>query len=100
MLYTVQHKPFTMTASATMTIRVSSETKLKLERIVADTRRSKSFLAAEAISAYVDRELEIIEGIKRGMADAAAGRVVPHDEAMAEIDAIIEASEARRADKA
>ena len=89
-----------MTASTTMTIRVSSETKLKLERIAADTRRSKSFLAAEAVSAYVDRELDIIEGIKLGMADAAAGRVVPHDEAMAEIDAMIEAAEARRTGKA
>jgi predicted transcriptional regulator len=89
-----------MTASTTMTIRVSSETKLKLERIAADTRRSRSFLAAEAFSAYVDRELEIIEGIKRGVADAATGRVVPHDEAMAEIDAIIEAAEAKRAGNA
>jgi len=89
-----------MTATTTMTIRVSSETKLKLERIAADTRRSKSFLAAEAVSAYVDRELDIIEGIKLGMADAAAGRVVPHDEAMAEIDATIEAAEARRTSKA
>jgi predicted transcriptional regulator len=94
MLYTTQHKAFTMTT--TMTIRVSSETKLKLERIAADTRRSKSFLAAEAVSAYVDRELEIIEGIKRGMADAAAGRVVPHDDAMAEVDAVIEVVEANR----
>ncbi|BAV51885.1 CopG family transcriptional regulator [Mesorhizobium sp. 113-1-2] len=85
-----------MTTSTTMTIRVSSETKLKLERIAADTRRSKSFLAAEAVSAYVDRELEIIEGIKRGMADASAGRVVPHDDAMAEIDAVIEGVEANR----
>ncbi|TIT22411.1 MAG: CopG family transcriptional regulator [Mesorhizobium sp.] len=89
-----------MTASATMTIRVSSETKLKLEQIAAVTRRSKSFVAAEAVSAYVDRELEIIEGIKRGIADAAAGRVVPHDEAMSEIDAMIEAAEAKHADKA
>lgn len=89
-----------MTASTTMTIRVSSETRLKLERIAADTRRSKSFLAAEAVSAYVDRQLDIIEGIKRGMADAAPGHVVPHDEAMAEIDAIIEAAEAKRAGKA
>jgi predicted transcriptional regulator len=89
-----------MTASTTMTIRVSSETKLKLERIAADTRRSRSFLAAEAVSAYVDRELEIIEDIKRGVADAATGRVVPHDEAMAEIDAIIEAAEAKRAGNA
>ncbi|BCG89384.1 MULTISPECIES: CopG family ribbon-helix-helix protein [unclassified Mesorhizobium] len=85
-----------MTTSTTMTIRVSSETKLKLERIAADTRRSKSFLAAEAVSAYVDRELEIIEGIKRGMADAVAGSVVPHDDAMVEIDAVIEAVEAKR----
>ena len=80
-----------MTESTTMTIRVSCETKLKLERIAAETRRSKSFLAAEAVAAYVDREVEIIECIKHGMADAAVGRVVPHDEAMAEIDAVIEA---------
>jgi predicted transcriptional regulator len=89
-----------MTASTTMTIRVSPETKTKLERIAADTRRSKSFLAAEAVSAYVERELEIIDGIKRGMADAAAGRVVPHDEAMAELYAVIDAAEAKRAGKA
>lgn len=89
-----------MTASTTMTIRVSSETKQKLERIAADTRRSKSFLAAEAVSAYVDRELEIIEGIKRGMADAAAGLVVAHDEVMAEIDAIIKAAEEKHAGNA
>lgn len=86
-----------MTASTTMTIRVSPDTKLKLERIAADTRRSKSFLAAEAVSAYVERELEIIDGIKRGMADAVAGRVVPHGEAMAEIYAGIEVAEATRA---
>lgn len=89
-----------MTASTTMTIRVSPETKQKLERIAADTRRSKSFVAAEALSVYVDRELEIIEGIKRGMADAEAGRVMSHDEAMAEIEAVIEAVEAKRTGKA
>jgi len=73
----------TMAATETMTIRVSAETKRKLERIAAGTRRSKSFLAGEAVSAYVDRELEIIEGIKRGLADVGAGKIVPHDEVMA-----------------
>ncbi|MBK1866242.1 CopG family ribbon-helix-helix protein [Taklimakanibacter albus] len=78
-----------MTASTTMTIRVSTEVKRKLDRLASNTRRSKSYLAAEAVSAYVDRELEIIEGIKRGLADVQAGRVVPHDAAMTEIyDAI------------
>ena len=86
-----------MTASTTMTIRVSPETKTKLERIAADTRRSKSFLAAEAVSAYVERELEIIEGIKRGMADAAAGRVIPHAQAVAEMREVIEEAKRRKA---
>lgn len=89
-----------MTATTTMTIRVSPETKSKLERIAADTRRSKSFLAAEAVSAYVERELEIIDGIKRGLADMEAGRLVPHDEAMAELYAVIEAAEAVKDRKA
>lgn len=81
-----------MPASTTMTIRVSPEVKAKLGRIAADTRRSKSFLAGEAVAAYVDRELEIIEGVKRGLADMEAGRLVPHPEAMAEIYAAIEAA--------
>jgi predicted transcriptional regulator len=80
-----------------MTIRVSPETKSKLERIAADTRRSKSFLAAEAVSAYVERELEIIDGIKRGMADVAAGRVVPHEEVMAEARQIIADAKRKKA---
>ena len=88
-----------MAATETMTIRVSAETKRKLERIAASARRSKSFLAGEAVSTYVDRELEIIEGIKRGLADVEAGRVVPHDEAMAEIYAAIDAVEAERGRK-
>ena len=79
-----------MTASTTMTIRVRPEVKEKLERIAADTQRSKSFLAGEAIAAFVDRELEIIDGIKRARADVAAGRFVSHEQAIAEMRQVIE----------
>jgi predicted transcriptional regulator len=72
-----------------MTIRVSRETKQKLDRIASDTRRSKSFLAAEAVSAYVDRELEIIEGIKRGLTDVDADRTTSHEKVAAEARQII-----------
>jgi predicted transcriptional regulator len=85
-----------MTASTTMTIRVRPDVKEKLDRIAADTQRSKSFLAGEAVAAYVERELKIIDGIKRGMADVAAGRVVSHEEAMAEIYAVIEDAKAEK----
>ena len=39
----------------------------KLGRLAHNTRRSRSYLAAEAVESYVDRELEIIEGIQRGL---------------------------------
>lgn len=82
-----------MPASATMTIRLSSEIKEKLGRLAHDTRRTKSYLAGEAVSAYVQRELDIIDGIQNGMADVRDGRVVSHDQAMAEIDAVLNAAE-------
>ena len=86
-----------MTASTTMTIRVRPDVKEKLDRIANDTQRSKSFLAGEAVAAYVDRELEIIDGIKRGMADAAAGRVIPDAQAVAEMREVIAEAKRRKA---
>lgn len=79
-----------MPARTTMTIRVRPDVKEKLDRIAADTRQSKALLAGEAVAAYVERELEIIEGIKRGLADARAGRVVSHEQVMAEARQVIE----------
>jgi predicted transcriptional regulator len=82
-----------MSGSTTLSIRLSSDTKERLGRLAAATRRSRSFLAAEAVAAYVERESAIIEGIQRGLEDGAAGRVVPHDAAMDEVDALIDAVE-------
>ena len=79
-----------MTSSTTMSIRLSSETKAQLGLLATATRRSKSFLAAEAVAAYVAREQAIILGIEQGLADMQAGRIVPHEEAMAELDALID----------
>ena len=73
--------------STTLTVRLPSHLKDGLGRLAEHTRRSKSFLAGEAIAAYVARELEILEGIERGLDDMKSGRVVPHDEAMRRIRA-------------
>lgn len=79
-----------MPASTTLTIRLSPDTKAKLARLAEGTRRSRAFLAGEAVAAYVERELAIAEGIERGLADVEAGRLVAHEEAMAELYAVIE----------
>jgi predicted transcriptional regulator len=78
-----------MAASATMTIRVTPSLMEKLGRQAHDTRRTRSYLAAEAVESYVNRELQIIEGIQRGLADMTTGKVTPHNEAMDRIDAAI-----------
>lgn len=46
--------------------------------------------AAEAVETYVDRELAIIEGIERGLADVEAGRTVSHEDAMASLRQVID----------
>jgi len=43
------------------------------------------------VEAYVDRELAIIEGIERGLADVEAGRTVKHEDAMASVRRVIDA---------
>ena len=84
-----------MSATTTMTIRVPIETKERLDRLSQNTRRSRSFLAAEAVTRYVETEADIVDGIMRGIEDMKAGRTVSHEDAMAELQAIVD--EARRA---
>ena len=84
------------TTSTTLTVRLPPEVKERLGELAERTRRTKSFLAGEAIAGYVARELEIIEAIERGLEDVRAGRVVLHEEVMREIRGIIEAAEKRR----
>lgn len=79
-----------MTQAATMTIEVDADVKAKLDQLASDTRRSAASLAAEAVSAYVEHERRIVEDIKLALAELEAGEGIPHNEAMAEIDTLIE----------
>ncbi len=77
-------------ASTTLTVRMSPTTKAKLTALANRTDRSKSYLANDAIERYLERELGIVEGVERGLADMEAGRLVPHDDAMTQIRASID----------
>jgi len=85
-----------MSDSGTLTVRLSNRTKEQLAELAGRTRRTRSFLAAEAIADYVARELAIIEKIERGRADVRAGRVTPHDDVMRDARAIIKAARTER----
>ncbi len=82
-----------MDASTTLTVRLTTDVKEQLKKLADSTKRTKSFLAAQAIEAYVAREIKIIEGIQRGLEDMRQGRLVPHDKVMDDIDAMIDGIE-------
>jgi RHH-type transcriptional regulator, rel operon repressor / antitoxin RelB len=60
----------------TLSIRVDSETKKRLDAL---SRRSKSFLAAEAITAYVESEEWQLGEIQSVIAELESGQGVSHE---------------------
>ena len=79
-----------MAAKPILNIRLAPETLQRLDAIAAATRRTRSFIANEALEAWIARESAIIEDIRVGLEEARAGKVVPHERAMRDLDAAIE----------
>ena len=65
--------------SSTLSLRIDRETKKRLEALAKRSRRSKSFLAAEAIASYVEAESWQLNEIETGLGDLERGRTVRHD---------------------
>lgn len=85
-----------MPTSTTLTVRLPEKVKRQLGKLAQSTQRTKSFLAGEAIAGYVDRELEIIEGIKRGLKAMNEGRVVTSAAVRRRAEATIRAAGGKR----
>jgi predicted transcriptional regulator len=70
-----------MAKSAMMTVRLTPELSEKLDALARDTKRSKSYLASEAIASYIDRNAWQIAEIRKGLEEARSGGPgVPHGE--------------------
>ncbi len=59
--------------STTMTIRLESELKARLDQLAKATHRSKSFLASEAIREFIELNEWQIQEIKEAIKEADAG---------------------------
>ena len=68
-----------MSDSTTLTLRIDSAVKERLEDLARLTKRSKSSLAAEGIEAFVELEERQIEGIRKAIASLDHGAGVPHE---------------------
>jgi RHH-type rel operon transcriptional repressor/antitoxin RelB len=72
-----------MPDSTTITVRLDRSVKKRLEAAAARVRRSKSFLAAEAIEEYLAVQEWQIDAIRRGIEAADRGELVSHDQVKA-----------------
>ena len=62
-----------MSQSTTMTIRLEPELKSRLDKLSVATRRSKSFLAAEAVREFIELNEWQIEEIRDAVREADSG---------------------------
>jgi predicted transcriptional regulator len=63
----------------TLSIRLDSATKQRLDALAKRSQRSKSFLAAEAIAAYVEQEEWQIGEIHAAIGELDGGQAVSHE---------------------
>ena len=70
-----------MKASPTVTLafRVRREKAAALEKLAESTDRDKSWLLEQALDQYLVDQAWQIEALEEGIADADAGRMVPHE---------------------
>jgi RHH-type rel operon transcriptional repressor/antitoxin RelB len=69
-----------MSVSSTMTIRLENDLKDRLDKLASVTRRSKSFLAAEAVREFVELNEWQLEEIQSAIKEADSGDFATDDE--------------------
>jgi RHH-type rel operon transcriptional repressor/antitoxin RelB len=79
MLYTIKQE-MEFVPSTTFTLRVDAAVKKRLEKLAKNTGRSRSFLAAEAITEYLSVNEWQVAGIKTAMASLDRGKGIPHQQ--------------------
>jgi predicted transcriptional regulator len=72
-----------MKSSTTLTLRLDSATRKRLESLARSTKRSKSFLAGEAIAAYLEAQEWQLGEIRAGLSELDSGKKVSGDKVAA-----------------
>jgi RHH-type rel operon transcriptional repressor/antitoxin RelB len=85
-MFTTKHKDAEKMPSTTFTVRVDPTVKKRLEKLARSTGRTRSFLAADALSQYLDVNERHVAGIRKAVASLDRGQGVPHDQVKAWVD--------------
>jgi predicted transcriptional regulator len=66
-------------SSTTVSVRIDAAVKQRLEKLAKSTGRSRSFLAAEAITEYLDLNEWQVAGIEKAVASLDRGEGIAHE---------------------
>ena len=72
-----------------LTVRLNGGLKARLEALARSTKRSRSYLAAEAIAAYVELNEWQIGEIEAGIAELDSGQVISEEQAEKRYDSLL-----------
>lgn len=77
-------------ANTTITIRTDAEIAEKITALAQAMDRSRNWVIEEALRQYLENQVWQIEGIKKAIGSLDRGEGIPHEEVMAEMDALID----------
>ncbi|MGA2939912.1 MAG: CopG family ribbon-helix-helix protein [Syntrophobacteraceae bacterium] len=82
--------------STTITIRTDPDLAGKIAALALAMDRSRNWVIEEALKQYVETQMWQIEGIKAAIASVDKGGGIPHEQVMAEAEALLSGHDAAR----
>jgi predicted transcriptional regulator len=82
--------------STTITIRTDPDLAGKIAALALAMDRSRNWVIEEALKQYVETQMWQIEGIKAAIASVDKGEGIPHEQVMAEAEALLSEYDAAR----
>ena len=82
--------------SIPVSLRVPADLIETLDKIAAALERSRSWIMLRALRQYIADEGQEVLDVREGIAEAERGEMVPIEDVLAEMDAIIARAEAKR----
>ena len=78
-------------SNTTITIRTDADLAGKVAALASSMDRSRNWVVEEALRQYVETQAWQIEGIKAAIASLDRGEGIPHEQVMAEMEALLSA---------
>ncbi len=79
-----------MADTNTITVRTSTSVAQKIAALAEAMDRSRNWVVEDALKQYLDLQAWQVEGIKTAQRSLEKGEGIPHEQVMAELDALVE----------